>query len=129
MNWRKVSVSSTMETETSIYHNIFLHSPECFAYQDHLTGRIYNEIDIAKFDEIHLAKCVGTFQGTDLGYGVRLTLRDDDKTIKIISRNINSDWKARRVIGSVKVRYVNDTIRVAELVTEVWFREPVGSFR
>lgn len=125
-SFRNTSINPTIDAEIAVYHNVFLNSPECFAYQDPLTGRIYNEIDLSKFDEFHLSKCVDSAEGNELNYGVRLTLRDDEKTLKQISKNMNTNWKARRTSSSVIVRGSDSSRKIAELVTEVWFRQPVG---
>ncbi|MBW3003426.1 hypothetical protein KY328_01130 [Candidatus Woesearchaeota archaeon] len=115
--YRVVSIDPTLDTELSIYQMILMNSAKCFAYQDPLTGRMYNEIDLNKFNDAQLSRCVASDK-----VGLRLTLKDSEgKELKKLSRNINTEWKARNIKTSVLVRKSDGTKQIGELVTDVWF--------
>ena len=119
--FKSVSIEPTYDAEAAIYHNIFMNSPKCFAYQDILTGRVYNEIDLAKFDLEHLLRCVGSVEEDNLKFGVRLTLKDDEgNVLSSVEKDVRAAKTGRKVESAVIIRD-NGKKYIGELVTEVKF--------
>ncbi|MDD5086357.1 MAG: hypothetical protein PHV16_01265, partial [Candidatus Nanoarchaeia archaeon] len=62
-----VSNSNTIppNTKITIMINRFLNSPECFAYMDDETGRVYPGIvDLKKLNDNQIAKCYNGIEGS-----------------------------------------------------------------
>lgn len=112
-DFKSISIYPTLEAETALYHNSFIYNPQCFAHQDFLTGRVYNEIDASKFTNTHFEEC---YLETDRI--IRLTLTYEN-TIKTLG-NPGGNLKARKVSSSVIVRD-NGIRKLGSLTTEVWF--------
>ncbi|MBU0457714.1 MAG: hypothetical protein ABH824_03910 [Nanoarchaeota archaeon] len=63
-----------LELRSELTFSRFVNSPECFAYQDPETGRVYpGVIDLQKYSSDRLNSCypIGTYK--DLNFGVNLT--------------------------------------------------------
>jgi len=94
--------------ETTVLISRFLNSPDCFAYQDEDTGRVYTGIiDLEKFNEATLEKCY--FVDKDGPWAFKLTLESFDSNELSIKRTLKtSNWGARRFTQSSQYVIIRD---------------------
>ena len=75
MNFRAHILSTPEKLESSILSSRFLNSPQCFAYQDSVTQRIYPRlIDLNRFTDKTINNCY--LSNTTKGYNFQLLLRN-----------------------------------------------------
>ena len=77
-NYKNQLTSLPPELKASLIAMRFANIPECFAYQDPETGRVYPRIiDLSKFNEEHLTQSCYSTAGTDeINFGLELLERD-----------------------------------------------------
>lgn len=77
----------------SAYESRILGSPNCFAYQDELSGRVYNGyIELKKFNEIRFRECFNTQEADQRG--IILLLDYDNNQIELTTENVKSKISA-----------------------------------
>jgi len=90
------NISSTItfpeNIETTVLINRFLNSPECFAYQDEETGRIYTGIiDLDKFSNENLNECYSADEYSPRAFMMDLNNDDYQKSV------LTSNWKTKKI--------------------------------
>ena len=78
-----------------IYETRLLYSPLCFAYQDSNSERTFTGlIDLKKFSQQNLDKCVGLTSSTDQAIFVELIYFDSSKQRQILNLR-TQNWNAK----------------------------------
>lgn len=83
--------------EDRIHELKLLGNPECFAYEDKGTGRIYDSyIDVKKFNKETLDYCLDFKRASDKGLMIILKT-EGEQDIELISKNLKSSLKGTQV--------------------------------
>ncbi len=93
----------------------FVDAPECFAYQDSITGRVYpGTIDLSKFDNKTLFDCYHTEKEKGYkDYNFRLFLVGENKTLRTNNYFYKDDFTLfKSVLVKKGEQLVNDELRI-----------------